>query len=56
MPPLEEFRLLFQKKLRSFESGKDSPLAEAYRRAYQLGEKLIRRHVASDAEKEGEEC
>ena len=47
-PALDEFARLYEKKVRSFDSGQGSGLAEAYRKAYELGEKMIRRHVATD--------
>ena len=43
-PPLEEFRRLFAKKLRSFESdaeGEDTGQVESYRKAFALGEAKI---------------
>ncbi len=51
VPPLEEFRRLFNKKLRAFESGETSGEVEPYRAAFRMGEERILRQLG-----EGESC
>ena len=50
-PPLEEFRRLFEKRLRSFETSEDPQKTELYRKAFTLGEEKIARIM-----EEGEKC
>lgn len=48
VPPLEEFRRLFQKKLRAFESGEDGGQSQPYHQAFELGERLILRQLGEE--------
>lgn len=47
--PLEEFRRVFAKKLRSFETSDDPALAIAYRRVLALGEEKLQARLGGDA-------
>ena len=48
LPPLEEFRNLYQKKIRAFEAGESRHEQETYRQAYELGVQLIRRRLGEE--------
>ena len=48
VPPLEEFRRLFNKKLRAFESGETAGEVEPYRAAFRMGEEKILRQLGEE--------
>ena len=47
-PPLEEFRRLYEKKIRSFELERGSGAIPPYQRAFELGEAKIRRRLGEE--------
>lgn len=50
-PPLAEFLRICEKKDRAFETSEDAAQVARYRRAFELGEKKLRRALG-----EGESC
>ncbi len=57
-PPLEEFRRLYLKKIRSFESEGKTEVPGPYRHAFELGERKILQQLGQEggAGEERKEC